>query len=97
MKNSNNTRINLLSIVYLFEEYNADLQIGICKTIEEYSMQFPNLSVQLQDYVFNDDLMEGCMTFTLSRRLTKTERSEFKSQWEDNTVQVQFHSVPRLF
>lgn len=92
MKNT----IHLVSVVYL-SEYNPDLEIEICKMMEAYATNFNNLTVQLQDYKHDSDLQEGCLTFTLSRGLSHGERSEFRSEWETESSQVQFHTQKKLF
>ena len=92
MKNT----INLLSVVYL-SAYDADIEIEICSSMEEWTSNFNNLTVKLQDYKHNEELEEGCMTFTLSRPLTRTEREEFRSEWETERIQLQFHKQRKLF
>ena len=56
-----------------------------------------SLSERLQDYKHNEEFNEGCMTFTLSRRLEKQEREEFKSDWETERIMIQFHTQKKLF
>lgn len=92
MKNS----INLVSVIYL-AEYNPDTEIDICLYMEAFAENFNNLTVRLQDYKYREGFGEGCMTFTLSRRLEKQERAEFKSQWETELIQLQFHTQKKLF
>ena len=69
MKNT----INLVSVIYL-AEYNPDTEIEICKELEKYAASYNNLTAKLQDYKHNEEFNEGCMSFTLSRRLEKQER-----------------------
>lgn len=94
MKNSNNT-INLLSIVYI-HDFDVNLQLNICTIIEE-TMKSYGASAKLQDYSYNDEFGEGCLTFTLSRRLERPEREELRSTWEDEFTQIQFHTQKKLF
>lgn len=95
MKNSNN-EINLISIIYL-NEFNVDLDLEICEKLEKQALQFKDLSIKLQGYMHSEEFQEGCLTFTLSRKLNKQEIEEIKSEWENILVQVQFHSIPKLF
>jgi hypothetical protein len=95
MKNTNNN-INLISIIYL-NEFNVDLDLEICDELDKQALQFKDLTIKLQAYMHNEEFQEGCLTFTLSRKLTKQEREEIRSQWENTLIQVQFHSVPKLF
>lgn len=92
MKNS----INLISIIYL-NEFDVTVDLAICEELEKYVANYNNLTVKLQDYSHNEEFAEGCLTFTLSRRLEKQEREEFKSDWETDRIQVQFHTQKKLF
>jgi hypothetical protein len=92
MKNS----INLISIIYL-NEFNVDLDLEICQELEKQVTAFGDLTIKLQDYSYNEEFQEGCLTFTLSRRLSRQERSEIRSEWENTLMQVQFHSQKKLF
>ena len=92
MKNS----IQLLSIIYL-SEYDTDIEIEIVNQLEQYVSGFRNLTCRLQDYRHSEEFQEGYLTFTLSRSLDHKEREEFRSQWETDLIQLQFHSQKRLF
>lgn len=92
MKNS----INLISIIFL-SEFDINIYLAIYDELEKYVANYNNLTVKLQNYSHNDEFDEGCLTFSLSRRLEKQEREEFKSDWETDRIMIQFHTQKKLF